>query len=1570
MSGTARQDVLLVIRAKDEGLRLVDAASDALQSLFEAQADLGNGAKATGSQLLDLLGKIRSVEKAYSGVDAAANRADVAFDRQQRKLAETKAELASVQSQIVGVGRAIAQAQSDIVDAKLGGADTDPFIARLQAAKSALTGLQGQEARLNSSVRAQAAAVGEARSSLQQLGSTANAVEAALAGIGGTAAREMLEARLATEKATEALREQARVARDEVRGRAAQSRINSLLGVREPAAGGAAKQSAAVFDEHLRAAEAIGRAAREVGSAQAAMAAAIGRAAQEVGAAETVMAQKAAALKERLDPLAAIQHRLNKELKDARDLYRSGHISAQELALGERVLAENAKAAADALERQGKGGHGKVGLFGLKPYELTNFGHQANDIVTQLMSGTSLTQTLAQQGGQLIQIFPRVGAAILGALANPAILGSAAVFTLVALSIKKVFDESTRLRTLSGTLTAMGDGARYDAQALSEATTRLDRFGMSAEQALAVVRRFLREGMNPAVIEDFGRAAQNMVDVFGGEVKEAAQQIDEGFSGSYDSIARLDDALNFLKPSEREHIRLLYQSGRASDARAEAAKRFISRMDEAAEKSRGSWTKAGRGLEVMWNGLLETLSKTDGIQKASGFLGSLVGLLGEIGEVPKGAPSEATKAIDKQIDGLKRKLTSTKDMLRNAILSPEGRQALIADMIRIEGQIQALHRRRAAELGRVVDPVSQNSAAEQKRLAGIRAEELASLRVVDLEQKLDEARRRGNAARSAAIAGEIEYQRVLNQTKDAAKAQAARVVAERQENVRSEAQTVQAGQALLRTANRYDGYNENNRPQRAVLMEMSREAGITLDPSKLAWCAAFINAVLAANGLPTAKGAGGGPTTRAADFKSYGSGVALDDARPGDIVVLRPQARGASGHVGLFSGFDESGNVRLTAGNQGGSKKVSTQAFGRDEVIAVRRPGLPDQDAAFLAQADQQRIERQQTFNETLAEEAERRSRSVAQATALLKLSGDAYLAEQRRQAIDNALWNAEQQAKRQALELTKEQRAEIERTAAAEWDALNAREKATRPVEELSRQRDALVESIRAARRAGEDVIGDALEKDLGSVDEALQQAIVSAVEFWSQFDTPEAHEALLGLGNLRDSLRRTIGEMRQAQVDLAQEERQAVLGRIATAREAGDTALSTGLEQRLSAVDGLLEKAIDSAMAFYKQFDSPEARTARTNLAALRDDIAKTQGQLRLDKMNDELGQFQAQRAELQELIAFYRSIGEMDVANDLRSELRALDSELIKVIDHLSRLWSQSTRPEAQATLLNLQNLRNQIVASQNEFRIAAGDIQQAFAGSMVNAVNQWAEAIGQGRNAIRATWDAARQFAADFLRQLAMMLLQALALKAAMKFGFGKVANGMNSLLNAAPLMLAGQTLGSAGDKVVAGGVAIAASAAALMAAASMLLAANASGSASGGAGAGGGGMWASLGGALGSVMHSGGIVGSGGLTRAVQPSWFANATRYHGGGIVGLRPREIPAILERGEEVLTRADPRHILNGGMVSGSAAEPVVNLKNVVVFDPAQVLSQGLSTSVGERSLLTFVRSNAASIRAALQG
>lgn len=66
----------------------------------------------------------------------------------------------------------------------------------------------------------------------------------------------------------------------------------------------------------------------------------------------------------------------------------------------------------------------------------------------------------------------------------------------------------------------------------------------------------------------------------------------------------------------------------------------------------------------------------------------------------------------------------------------------------------------------------------------------------------------------------------------------------------------------------------------------------------------------------------------------------------------------------------------------------------------------------------------------------------------------------------------------------------------------------------------------------------------------------------------------------------------------------------------------------------------------------------------------------------------------------------------------------------------------------------------------------------------------------------------------------------------------------------------------------------------------------------------------------SFFHEGGIVGAGGVRTMSLPALaFAAAPRYHSGGFAGLASDEVPAILRRGEEVLTQSDPRHRANGG-------------------------------------------------------
>lgn len=77
--------------------------------------------------------------------------------------------------------------------------------------------------------------------------------------------------------------------------------------------------------------------------------------------------------------------------------------------------------------------------------------------------------------------------------------------------------------------------------------------------------------------------------------------------------------------------------------------------------------------------------------------------------------------------------------------------------------------------------------------------------------------------------------------------------------------------------------------------------------------------------------------------------------------------------------------------------------------------------------------------------------------------------------------------------------------------------------------------------------------------------------------------------------------------------------------------------------------------------------------------------------------------------------------------------------------------------------------------------------------------------------------------------------------------------------------------------------------------------------------------------LGKLFHSGGIVGRDGAARYVHPAYFDDAPRFARGGIAGLGPDEVPAILHRNEEVLRRDDPRHRWNGGGSGVSITVPI---------------------------------------------
>lgn len=72
-----------------------------------------------------------------------------------------------------------------------------------------------------------------------------------------------------------------------------------------------------------------------------------------------------------------------------------------------------------------------------------------------------------------------------------------------------------------------------------------------------------------------------------------------------------------------------------------------------------------------------------------------------------------------------------------------------------------------------------------------------------------------------------------------------------------------------------------------------------------------------------------------------------------------------------------------------------------------------------------------------------------------------------------------------------------------------------------------------------------------------------------------------------------------------------------------------------------------------------------------------------------------------------------------------------------------------------------------------------------------------------------------------------------------------------------------------------------------------------------------------------VLHGGGTVGTAGKGRLVPAMTFAGAPRLHSGGWAGLKPDEVPAILQRGERVLSRREA-----AGYGRGQSAAPNISV------------------------------------------
>ena len=273
---------------------------------------------------------------------------------------------------------------------------------------------------------------------------------------------------------------------------------------------------------------------------------------------------------------------------------------------------------------------------------------------------------------------------------------------------------------------------------------------------------------------------------------------------------------------------------------------------------------------------------------------------------------------------------------------------------------------------------------------------------------------------------------------------------------------------------------------------------------------------------------------------------------------------------------------------------------------------------------------------------------------------------------------------------------------------------------------------------------------------------------------------------------------------------------------------------------------------------------------------------------------------RSQLMEQLDNSNSLGDNDKSATLEQALVGVNTQLTQAIEQAKQFYAAMGGPGADIAIAKLDNLQFGI-ERHNKLTLDAKAINQQFAAgatqgftSIAQAMAGWIDGSMSGKDAIESMGNAFRQFAADFLIQIAQMILQQAIFNAMQSMGGGGI-----------------------------------------------------------------GGMIAGI------FRHQGGLANGTGHSRSLPAGIFANAVRYHTGGIAGLKPNEVPAVLEKNEEVLTRDDPRHIMNGG---GAGSGGPTSVKVVNMIDSGDFVSEGLNSPVGEKAILNFMRNNRSAVKSAL--
>lgn len=168
-------------------------------------------------------------------------------------------------------------------------------------------------------------------------------------------------------------------------------------------------------------------------------------------------------------------------------------------------------------------------------------------------------------------------------------------------------------------------------------------------------------------------------------------------------------------------------------------------------------------------------------------------------------------------------------------------------------------------------------------------------------------------------------------------------------------------------------------------------------------------------------------------------------------------------------------------------------------------------------------------------------------------------------------------------------------------------------------------------------------------------------------------------------------------------------------------------------------------------------------------------------------------ARRQALQEQLAIYQDRGDVEKVAELRAEIEQVNQAYLRTIDAALAMWEAVGGTGADAAIEKLRQARLEaqgFSADAKQGYIDWKRVGELFASGLANAFDRFAQSVAEGKSIGESAREAFLQFASDFLRQIAQMIIQQAILNALRAFFPGFFG--------------AGHTGGLVGSKRIGGG----------------------------------------------------------------------------------------------------------------------------------------------------------------------